>query len=147
MLWPLLAALLLAAGLGTVVQPGLAAEPPDTSTSASTVLDGEPSSAVELSQGRWALGFVIIPGCPACEGVITWFGRAGQAFPEINFLLVTHAATPEFTSFVNEHAASVPVLLDSDGSLGGSLGVTRAPTVFLIMEGAQAVQEPAFAAL
>lgn len=137
LLWPLLMALLAAAGLCAVVQPGLAAEPQATPTLEFAVLDGEPITLAELAQGRWVLGFVILPGCPACEGVITRFGLAGQAFPRVNFLLVTLAATPEFISFVNEHAEGMQVLLDSDGSLGASLGVTRAPTIIFLMEGAQ----------
>ena len=132
-LWPLLMAVLLSA----VVQSESAAEPPAIPTPEFAVLDGEPISAAELAQGRWGLGFVILPGCPACEQVITWFALAGQAFPQVNFLLVTRAATPEFISFVNEHATGMRVLLDSGGFLGARLGVTRAPTAFLVTEGAQ----------
>jgi len=130
----LLPVLVVVAGLMGVVRPGLATEPPVPEF---TVLDGDPISAAELSRGEWALGFVILPGCPACEEVITWFGRAAQAIPQVNFLLVTLVATPKLIAFVNEHAEGIRVALDSDRSLGARLGVTRAPTVFLFMEGAQ----------
>jgi len=110
-----------------------------------TTLDGGAITLAELSHGRWALAFVILPGCPACEEVIEWFVRAAQAFPQIDFLFVTPAATQEFVamwraSFVEEDAAGstprrIPVLLDQDGVLGSTLGVERAPSVFLTMDG------------
>jgi len=95
-------------------------------------LAGGTMGIAELAQGRWAVGFVIVPRCPACEQVIGWFGRAAEAFPEIRFLLVAPEATPELEALVPDESQ---VLLDRGGILGGSLGVKRAPTVFLFVEG------------
>lgn len=100
-----------------------------------TTLDGGSITLDDLSQRRWALAFVILPGCPACEEVIEWFAQGAQAFPQINLLLVTPAATPALASFVEEHAKGLQVLLDQDGILGAMLAVERAPTVFLTVGG------------
>lgn len=89
----------------------------------------------ELARGRWALGFVVFPGCPACEEFLLWFSRAAQAFPEISFLLVAPEATPELRAVVEEQPSGIPVLLDRDGMLGAWLGVERAPTVLLSVKG------------
>lgn len=93
-------------------------------------LGGETIGIEEIAQGRWAVGFVVLPGCPACEKLIAWFERAAEAFPEIRFLLVAPEATPELEALVQGQ-----VLLDRGGVLGGSLGVKRVPTVFLSVEG------------
>ncbi len=85
----------------------------------------------ELAFGRWALLFVVIPGCPACERVLPWFSRAAQAFPEIRFLVVAPAATPELAGL----AGDLPVYIDEGGALGWELGITRAPAVLLSVEG------------
>jgi len=79
-----------------------------------------------------AVAFVIVPGCPACEKLIAWFSRAAQAFPEVRFLLVAPKATPELEALVQDQSQA---LLDRGGVLGGWLGVKRAPTVFLPVEG------------
>ena len=85
----------------------------------------------ELAFGRWALLFVVIPGCPACEKVLPWFSRAAQAFPEIRFLVVAPEVTPELAGLAGE----LPVYIDEGGTLGLELGITRAPTVLLSVEG------------
>ncbi|MGC9075349.1 MAG: TlpA family protein disulfide reductase, partial [Candidatus Bipolaricaulaceae bacterium] len=90
-----------------------------------------PQAIFDVAHGRWALLFVVIPGCPACEEVLPWFTRAAQAFPEIRFLLVAPAATPELTSLVGD----LPVYIDEGGALGWELGVRRAPAVLLSVEG------------
>jgi thiol-disulfide isomerase/thioredoxin len=79
----------------------------------------------DLISGRWALLFVVIPGCPACEEVLPWFSQAAQAFPEIRFLLVAPWSTDELRKL----AGAIPVYIDGGGMLGASLGVKRAPTV------------------
>ncbi|HEU67865.1 MAG TPA: hypothetical protein ENN53_01380, partial [Candidatus Acetothermia bacterium] len=43
-------------------------------------LAGGTSGIGELVQGRWAVGFVLAPGCPACEKVIRWLGQANHAY-------------------------------------------------------------------
>lgn len=88
----------------------------------------------ELAQGRWAVGFVVAPGCPACEKVVPWFAYAAQAFPEIRFLLVAPNATPELAGL----AGGLQVYVDRGGAFGAGLGVRRAPTVILLVEGAVA---------
>lgn len=98
-------------------------------------LDGGVISVEEFTQGRWALGFIVSPGCPACEKVVEWFEQAAQAFPEVKFLLIASAATPEVRELVKTHAPEIPVLLDQDGVLGIELEIKRAPTVFLSAEG------------
>ncbi|MGC8963345.1 MAG: redoxin domain-containing protein [Candidatus Bipolaricaulaceae bacterium] len=90
-----------------------------------------PQTIFDVARGRWALLFVVIPGCPACEEVLPWFTRAAQAFPEIRFLLVTPAATPELTSL----AGDLPVYIDHGGLFGASLGVKRAPTAIFLAAG------------
>lgn len=95
-------------------------------------LDGEEFSTEELSSGRWALGFIVLPNCPACEEVIDWFSYAAQAFPEIQFLLVAPEPTPELKEAIGD---SYTILIDQGGIFGGWLGVERAPTVFLNVEG------------
>lgn len=99
-------------------------------------LDGEIITAADLAQGKWSLGFVVIPGCPACEEVIKWFGEAAPAFLRIRFLLVTPEDTPELRGIVQTYAPEVRVLLDPEHLLATSLEVERVPTVFLIVEGA-----------
>lgn len=89
----------------------------------------------ELAQGRWALGFVLVPGCPACEEFLPWFSLASEAFPEVNFLLVVPEMTPELQALVEEQATGIPVLLDKGGMLGAWLGIERAPTLLLSVEG------------
>jgi len=86
----------------------------------------------ELAFGRWALLFVVIPGCPACERVLPWFSQAAQAFPEIRFLVVAPAATPELTGLAGDHL----IYVDRGGVFGASLGVKRAPTALLLARGA-----------
>lgn len=86
----------------------------------------------ELAHGRWTIGFIILPGCPACEKVIEWFGRAAQAFPEIRFLLVAPKPTAELKEAVGE---KFTVLIDQGGLFGAWLGVKRGSTVFLVVEG------------
>lgn len=98
-------------------------------------LDGGVIRVEELASGRWTLGFVVVPGCPACEEFIQWFSRAAQAFPEISFLLVAPEATPKLRALVEEQASGIPVLLDKDGMLGAWLEVERAPTVLLSVDG------------
>ena len=85
----------------------------------------------ELSFGRWALLFVVIPGCPACEKVLPWFSQAAQTFPEVHFLLVTPWSTPE----LGKSAGTLPVHIDHGGIFGASLGVKRAPIVLLLARG------------
>lgn len=86
----------------------------------------------ELSSGRWALLFVVIPGCPACEKVLPWFSQAAQTFPEIRFLLVTPWSSDELEKL----PGAIPVYVDNGGLFGASLGVRRAPTVLLLARGA-----------
>jgi len=88
----------------------------------------------DLSFGRWALLFVVIQGCPACEKVLPWFSQAAQTFPEVHFLLVTPWSTPE----LGKSAGTLPVYIDNGGIFGASLGVKRAPTVLLLARGAVA---------
>jgi thiol-disulfide isomerase/thioredoxin len=85
----------------------------------------------DLVHGRWALLFVVIPGCPACEKVLPWFSQAAQAFPEIRFLVVAPAATSELVGL----AGDLPVYIDEGGALGWELGIRRAPTVVLLNAG------------
>jgi len=98
-------------------------------------LDGGVIPVEELARGRWALGFVVFLECPACEEFLPWFSLASEAFPEVNFLLVVPEVTPELRAVVKEQASGIPVLLDKDGMLGAWLGVERAPTVLLSVEG------------
>jgi peroxiredoxin len=98
-------------------------------------LDGGVISVEELAQGRWALGFIVYPDCPACEKVVEWFEQAAEAPPEVKFLLIAPEATPELRELVKNHALGIPVLLDQDGVLGTELEIKRAPTVFLSAEG------------
>ena len=79
----------------------------------------------DLISGRWALLFVVIPGCPACEEVFPWFSQAAQVFPEIRFLLVASWSTDELRKL----GGAIPVYIDGGGIFGASLGVKRAPTV------------------
>jgi len=94
-------------------------------------------SAADLGavrDGRWALAFVVVPDCPACDQVIEWFGRAAEAFPEVNFALVA----PEFTSeLLGLTGEDLLVLHDAGTQLGSEVGVTRAPTVSLLVEGVE----------
>jgi thiol-disulfide isomerase/thioredoxin len=94
----------------------------------------KPSGAVDLEKlsfGRWALLFVVIPGCPACERVLPWFSQAAQDFPAIRFLLVAPWATEELATL----AGDFPVYIDHGGKFGASLGVKRAPTLVLLARG------------
>jgi len=99
------------------------------------MLDGGVISVEEFTQGRWALLFVIFPGCPACEQAVDWFGLAAEAFPEIQFLLVTPEFTPEFNALVKEHSPGIRVFLDQGGEVGASLELTQAPILVLSAEG------------
>jgi thiol-disulfide isomerase/thioredoxin len=98
-------------------------------------LDGGVISVEELAQGRWALLFVIFPGCPACEQAVDWFGLAAEAFPEIQFLLVTPKLTLEFNTSAKEHSPGISVFLDQGGRVGASLELTQAPSLVLSAEG------------
>lgn len=75
---------------------------------------GEPFSLAMLEEGRWALAFVVVPNCPACEEVMGWFNRAAEAFPEIRFVLVFPETSPAAESFSSE---GVNVLLDEGGNV------------------------------
>ncbi len=99
------------------------------------MLNGGVISVEKLIQGRWALGFIVYPGCPACEKMVEWFEQAAQAFPEINFLLIAPTAAPELKELVKTHAPGIPVLLDKGGILGTELEVKRAPTVLFSISG------------
>lgn len=101
------------------------------------VLNGNAISMENLAQGRWALGFVVIPGCPACEEFLPWFYLAARAFPEVKFLLIAPEATPELQALVEGRVFEIPVLLDVEGVFGTWLGVDRAPTVLLSLEGVE----------
>ena len=98
-------------------------------------LDGGVILVEEFTQGRWALGFIVSPGCPACEKMVEWFKQAAQAFPEVKFLLIAPEATPELRELTKTHAPEISILLDQDGVLGTELEIKRAPTVFLSAEG------------
>ena len=125
---------LFALGLSTFSQGDSSASQQRYPTSFKT-LNGTVILVEDLAQGRWALGFIVFPGCPACEKMVEWFEQAAQAFPEIKFLFIASEATPELRDLVKAHAPEIPVLLDKGGVLGTELGVTRAPTVFLSAEG------------
>ncbi len=98
-------------------------------------LNGSVISVEEFTQGRWALGFIVSPGCPACEKVVEWFEQAAQAFPEIKFLLIAPETTPELRELVKTRAPEISVLLDQGGVLGIELNVKQAPTLILSAEG------------
>lgn len=93
---------------------------------------GDPFSLARLAEGRWALAFVVVPNCPACEEVMGWFNRAAEAFPEIRFVLVFPETSPAAESFSSER---VNFLVDEGGMFGYLLGVRRAPTVVIFVEG------------
>jgi peroxiredoxin len=101
-------------------------------TAAIAALSVDTIALTDLAQGRWAVAFVVVPGCPACEEFIEWFLRAAQAFPEVRFLLIAPAATAELKDHVQDQ---IQVLIDSGGTLSGWFGVRRAPTVILSVEG------------
>lgn len=98
-------------------------------------LNGKSISVEDLAQGRWALGFIVYPGCPACEKMVEWFEQAAQAFPEIKFLFIVPKATSDLKTFVKMHAPGIQVLLDKGGALGAQLDVKRAPTVLFSISG------------
>lgn len=98
-------------------------------------LDGEIITTVDFARGRWALGFIVIPGCHACEEVVKWFGRAAKEFPEIHFLLITSEDTPDLKGIMRTHAPEVQILLDPEHLLATWIEVERVPTVFLSVEG------------
>ena len=98
----------------------------------------ETLSAVQLARGRWALLFVVVPGCPACEEAILWLGQAANVFPKIRFALVAPEITAELALLTNVAAPWVRIVLDRGGALGGTFGVRRAPTVILLVEGTPA---------
>jgi hypothetical protein len=95
-------------------------------------MDGGEFQVAGFSRGRWALGFVALPGCPACEQLIEWFGHATQAFPEVQFLLVAPEISPDLVGAVG---TKFEVLLDLGALFGTRLRVERAPTVFLDVNG------------
>jgi len=96
--------------------------------------DGGVTLLERIYHGRWALGFVVVPGCPACEEFIQWFSHAAQTFPKIQFLLVAPEATPELEDYVEAHTSGVE-LLKRGSLLGVMLGVKRAPTLVLLVDG------------
>lgn len=98
-------------------------------------LDSRMITTAELNQGRWVLGFIIIPGCPACEEVIEWFGQAAKEFPEVHFLLVAPEDTPELRVTAQTHAPEIHVLLDREHILRTSFEVEQYPTVTIHVEG------------
>lgn len=93
---------------------------------------GEPFVVETFSEGRWALGFVVVPDCPACEDVITWFGRASLTFPEIHFALIVPQASSEVQALGN---TELLVLVDENGEVGSMFGVHLAPTVIFFVDG------------
>ncbi|MEN3009421.1 MAG: hypothetical protein ABDI20_00290 [Candidatus Bipolaricaulaceae bacterium] len=94
-------------------------------------LAGESFPLAELEKGRWALAFVVLPGCPACEVIIPWVHAAKGSFLEIHFALVAPYATLE----LKKQAEGLRVFLDEGGRFGFLLGVRRAPTVVFFVEG------------
>jgi thiol-disulfide isomerase/thioredoxin len=85
-----------------------------------------------LHEGSWALVFVILPGCPACDDVIVWLGRAANAYPDLNVLLLCPWLTDELEAAAAE--AKWPLAVDAGGLLGAGLGVKRAPTVVFSLD-------------
>ncbi len=93
-----------------------------------------PSSTFDLAQlyqGRWALVFVVLPGCPACERVLAWLGEG--SLPAVNLLLVAPWASEELEVWAR--TLGVPWWVDEGGRMGASLGVQRAPSVVLFLDG------------
>lgn len=85
-----------------------------------------------LCQGNWALGFVVLPGCPACETLLGWLSEASTRFPELHLLVVVPWETPELAG------SPLEVFVDQAGELAGALGIRRAPTLVLLSWGRQA---------
>lgn len=86
-----------------------------------------------LARGRWALLFVVIPGCPACEHAIRWLGKVQHAHPQIRFLLVAPSLTEELEAAASQ--LGLPLVVDEGGRMGAASGVRRAPTVVLVLDG------------
>ncbi len=97
--------------------------------------DVRTTAPADLARGRWGLLFVVLPGCPACEQALTWFSALGEESPEIQFAVVAPTVAPELTAAV---PPPLRVLADAGGTLGGRLGVKRAPTLVLLVEGSAA---------
>jgi len=89
----------------------------------------------EFARGRWALLFVVLPGCPACEQALSRLSGAGQAFPTIRAAVAAPDLTPELAAAIEADAPGVPVVRDPGGALGRGFGVRQAPTVILLVAG------------
>lgn len=94
-------------------------------------LQGEPEEVFDPWEGRWALAFVVLPGCPACVTAIRWLREAKETFPEIRLVLVAPWKSAELL----KEADGLPVLLDEGGRFGAALGVRKAPTLLFFVEG------------
>ena len=86
-----------------------------------------------LVRGRWALLFVVLPGCPACEDAIGWLGEVYHAYPRIEFLLVAPWTNAELEAAASKRG--LPLAVDEGGRMGAAWGVRRAPTVVLLLDG------------
>jgi len=86
-----------------------------------------------LFQGRTAATFVVFPDCDACIEVTNWLYRAAEAFPEIQFFLVS----PEnATEFADTHQATVNALADPGGAFGATFHIQHVPATLLFINGA-----------
>ncbi|GAB4312078.1 MAG: hypothetical protein Kow0097_13730 [Candidatus Bipolaricaulota bacterium] len=113
----------LAAVVCIVASPGHTAN--DTTSSA---LD-----LAELTRGRWALFFVVLPGCPACEHAIAWLGAVYHAHPQIRFLLVSPWTNAELEAASSQ--LDLPLAVDEGGRRGATWGVRRAPSLVFLLDG------------
>jgi len=113
----------LAAVVGIAAFPGHTAN--DTTSSAFNLAG--------LAQGRWALLFVVLPGCPACEHAIRWLGEVRHDYPQIQFLLLAPLRTEELRAIASP--LDLPLAVDEGGRIGARLGVRRAPTAVLLLDG------------
>ncbi len=99
-------------------------------------IEASPTTTIapaELTRGRWGILFVVIPSCPVCVEGVAWLGEAQRAFPDLDLLLVGPWRTEELEALSSE--VRLPLLVDEGGRMGAGLGVQRAPSLVLLLDG------------